>query len=63
MIIKDLLTVACGKIAIYEAVDNTPDTDYSNLYVGCVSEVPQEFFNRKIPMLFTAITLGLLMCR
>lgn len=51
MTLKTLLPVTCGKIAIYKAVDDTPDTDYVDLYVGDVKQVPQELLNRKIHVL------------
>ena len=48
MTLKTLLTVICGKISIYKAVDDTPDTDFVDLYVGDAKEVPPELLNRKI---------------
>ena len=48
MTLKTLLPVTHGKIAIYKAVDDTPDTDFVDLYVGDAKEVPQELLNRKI---------------
>lgn len=48
MTLKTLLPVTHGKIAIYKAVDDTPDADFVDLYVGDAKEVPQELLNRKI---------------
>lgn len=48
MTLKTLLPVTHGKIAIYKAVEDTPDTEFVDLYVGDAKEVPKELLNRKI---------------
>lgn len=48
MTLKAILPITHGKIAIYKGVDDTPDTDYVDLYVGNAKKAPQELSNRKI---------------